>query len=180
MGKCSLYYHVFVLEKRSPDLTLHFLVRFVRITTQCIEGLTQPSWIFGEVLIINNNIWLFDLCHWKHGSCDRKRISEVEPTCVIWLQVKGKESDTIEQHTRRKGKVSTELLKGFSLEKGNDLPKMINYCIYRHLLKGHPWLFSGWVSVLSLVGLRVWTLVRKLRLCMLVKGKIQKNTTSDK
>ncbi|KAM7242927.1 hypothetical protein CapIbe_005421 [Capra ibex] len=29
----------------------------------------------------------------------RKRISEVEPTCVIWLQVKGKESDTTEQHT---------------------------------------------------------------------------------
>lgn len=90
---------VCVGKKKSSDLALHILVRFVRITTQCIEWLTQLSWIFGEVLIIHNNIWLFDLCHWKHGSCDRKRISEVEPTCVIWLQVKGKESDTTEQHT---------------------------------------------------------------------------------
>lgn len=62
----------------------------------------------------------------------------MEPKCVIWLQVKGKELDTTEQHTHTEKEVSPELLKGFSLERGNDLPKMINYCIYRHLLKDTP------------------------------------------
>lgn len=104
-----------------------------------------------------------------------KRISEVEPTCDLAASER-EGADTTEQiHTHRKGKVSTELLKGVSLEKGNDLPKMINYCIYRHLLKGHR-LLQWLSSVLSLVGLMGCDLlVRELRLCMLVKGKYKEH-----
>lgn len=171
MGKCSLYYHVFVLEK---DLQIfHFIFgRFSKNhypVYRMTDSFKLNIWV---MILIHNNIWLFDLCHWKHGSYDRGYlkwnlrvigVSEVKGEGVL---------DCWATHYTEKEKIN-ELLKGCFSREGNDLPKMINYCIYRHYW-GTPWLFSGWVSVLSLVGLRVWPLVRELRLCMLVKGKIQK------